>query len=144
MTATLTTPRPTVPSTDRRTLVVHVRDPEGFTEYIGRGMRTNADPRVRARSPWANPWKVGQIVADCSDGRPVALDLPEVLRRYELITLPGIRERFGDAWFAEALAQLAGQRLGCWCADIGTQLTADDPLRCHGQLLARLADGAVR
>jgi hypothetical protein len=124
-----------------RTLVVHVRDPEGFDEYIGRGVRTARDQRCRIRSLWANPWKVGQLVT--VGGVSSALDLDAVLRRYELATLPDIRDELGpDGWLL-ALSDLAGRRLGCWCADIGQPLSADDPLRCHGQILAKLADKAV-
>jgi hypothetical protein len=56
----------------------------------------------------------------------------EAIVRYEqwLMTQPAL---LAD------LRELKGKTLACWCAPRGG-LTADDPLICHGQVLARLAD----
>lgn len=142
----MTAPAPTLdrlaPATGpSRTLVVHIDDPDGFDVHIARGMRTARDPRARQRSLWANPWKVGDI----PPGRLSPRTIGEVLWLYETVTLPDIRDELGpDGWLV-ALADLAGKRLGCWCAKPGQVLTAEDPHPriCHGQLLAALCDRAV-
>lgn len=125
-----------------RTLVVHVNDATNpFDTYVGRGVRTARDPRARVRSVWANPWKVGEV----PPGRRSPRTLGEALWLYETVTLVDIRDELGpDGWRA-ALAELAGKRLGCWCARPGQVLTAEDPHPriCHGQLLAGLCDRAV-
>jgi len=41
---------------------------------------------------------------------------------------------------ADCIRELAGKVLGCWCGGMGI-LTADEPVICHGQILARIADG---
>lgn len=75
-----------------------------------------ANPRTRLKaSPWANPFKVGK------DG-----DRDEVITKYAawLQTQPNLLAR---------LPELRGKALGCWCK----------PERCHGDVLARLADEGV-
>jgi hypothetical protein len=73
------------------------------------------------RSIWSNPFKVGSR--------------EEVIGNYErwlLTERPDLVAR---------LPELRGKGLACWCAPPGG-LTASDPLRCHGQMLARIADEA--
>ncbi len=98
--------------------VVHCQK-EPYDVYIGRAM-----PRYGlAASKWANPYRIGP------DG-----DREHVLALYELY----IRKHpylMGD------LPELRQKVLGCWCAPKGG-LTADDPLRCHGQVLLRLLEEA--
>ncbi|MBN2209830.1 MAG: DUF4326 domain-containing protein [Sedimentisphaerales bacterium] len=92
--------------------VVHVRK-EAFDVYIGR--RSGGFPE----SIWANPFKLGkhgnrrQILAKY---REMILSTPPLYRK---------------------LPHLRGKVLGCWCAPQGG-LTKDDPLKCHGQVLAQL------
>jgi Domain of unknown function (DUF4326) len=64
-------------------------------------------------SKWGNPFKVGR------DGTPA-----EVIAKYEahLRSRPDLMA---------ALPELRGKVLGCWCA----------PNPCHGDVLARLANG---
>ena len=79
---------------DSPTTVVHVNDPDGFDEYIGRPM-----PRHRLKaSVFANPYVIGR------DG-----DRDAVIARYReyLRQCPELVEK------AKALR---GKRLGCWCA----------------------------
>ncbi len=75
---------------------------EPYDIYIGRG------------GPWGNPYVIGP------DG-----DRDTVIRKYEAHLL-------GRPDLLDALPQLRGRTLGCWCA----------PLPCHGDVLRRHADGA--
>lgn len=101
------------------TTVIHVRDMREGDIYIGRAM-----PRKRlAGSRWANPYRVNR---DQPRERAIAL------YRLYLAECPDL---------LAALPELRGRRLACWCAPRGTTLTAADPLVCHGQVLAALADG---
>ncbi len=71
------------------------------------------DVRIDRRSKWGNPFVIGK------DG-----SRSEVIAKYEawIKTQPEL---------LAALPELKGKRLGCWCA----------PLACHGDVLARLAEG---
>lgn len=42
-------------------------------------------------------------------------------------------------WIRSHVGGLRGAVLGCWCAP-PAGVTADDPLICHGQILARMAE----
>jgi len=77
--------------------------------YIGRCVRFH--PVFTDASKWANPFGRG----------------PDSLQRYEQ------RVRNGPLW--DALPELEGKRLGCWC--VNTDST-EPPLHCHGQVLMRL------
>ncbi len=88
------------------TRVVHVRDPHGFDVYIGRSNKRFVD------APWGNPFLIGE---HGSREQVISLFRNYLIRNPELI----IR-----------VPELAGQRLGCWCA----------PRPCHGDVLAEYAD----
>lgn len=96
--------------------VVNVRFGEPYDVYIGRGVRSRGLPW----SIWANPFKIGP------DG-----DRDEVIEKYRqrLLKYPALLARIGD---------LRGKVLACWCAPPGG-VTVNDPLICHGQVLAGLA-----
>jgi hypothetical protein len=73
-----------------------------------------ANPRYRlAKSKWANPFKLGR------DGTR-----DEVIAKYRawLLERPELLAQLGE---------LRGKVLACWCK----------PERCHGEVLAELADG---
>lgn len=92
--------------------VVNRRCNEPYDVYIGRP------------TYWGNPFKIGP------DGTRA-----EVLAKYE----DWVRNSDDpDAqWIRKFLGLLKGRTLGCWCASPGG-LTADDSLRCHGQILIKL------
>ena len=73
------------------------------------------DVYIGRPSKWGNPFVIGQ------DG-----DRQEVVAKYEewIKTQPHL---------LACLHELKGKTLGCYCS----------PLACHGDVLARLADGAV-
>ena len=75
-----------------------------YDVYIGRG------------SKWGNPFVIGK------DG-----SRDEVIRLFASWIV-------GQSQLMEALPELRGKVLGCWCA----------PRRCHGEVLERLANGSVR
>ena len=84
--------------------------------YIGRAMPRHKDPRVRAGSVFANPFKIGR------DGTRAA-----VLVQYRI----WLDELFAKNPRAiEQLRELRGKRLGCWCK----------PETCHGDVLIKLLD----
>jgi hypothetical protein len=93
------------------TYVVHCMY-DHFTVYIGRGKN----------SKWGNPFIIG------THGNRI-----QCITQYDkwLDTQPQL---LAD------LIELVDMTLGCWCAKPGQTLTVDDPLRCHGQILARRAD----
>lgn len=78
--------------------------------------RAPHDVYIGRPSKWGNPFVIGR------DG-----DRGEVIRKYEehLRSRPDL---------LGAVEELRGKALGCWCA----------PERCHGNVLAELADGAAR
>jgi Domain of unknown function (DUF4326) len=78
------------------------------------------------RSPWANHFEVGNVGT-----------LEEVLQKYER----HLRKEGPD--LIARLGELKGKTLACWCAPESRALTKDDPVYCHGQVLARLADELV-
>ena len=103
------------------TTVIHIRDADlaAGDVYIGREM-----PRLRlAVSPWANPYRI-------TPTQP----RERVIARYRWL----LRERPD---LMARISELRGKRLACWCVPRGETLTAADPLVCHGQVLAALADG---
>lgn len=91
--------------------VVNVRHHVPYDVYIGRGRC----PRGGASGPWGNPF-------------PVDSSRRASMLRY----LDWLRDDEKGQFVAElARVELAGKVLGCWCA----------PALCHGEVLARLADG---
>jgi uncharacterized protein DUF4326 len=91
----------------RPTQVCNVRT-ETFTIYCGRAV-----PRLGlSHSKWANPFHIGR------DG-----DRATVIEKYRAWL-------FANPALLAALGELAGHKLGCWCA----------PDKCHCDLLAALAD----
>lgn len=99
------------------TVVVNIKSGEPYDLYIGRAM-----PRMGLRgSIWANPFRID---AGCSR--------EQAIEKYRLWLL----EQRG---LLQLLPSLQGKVLACWCAPKGG-VTADDPLVCHGQILAGLAD----
>lgn len=84
-----------------RKFVVNSKKSEDYDVYIGRP------------SPWGNPFVIGK------DG-----DRFDVCKKFEewILTQPKM--------IAEAKRDLAGKRIGCFCA----------PLQCHGETLARIAN----
>lgn len=102
------------------TVVVNVKHARNFDVYIGRVNETYGLPE----SPFANPFRVGR------DG--TREDVIDQYREH-LLARPDL---------LAALPGLCGKRLGCWCATpLMPELTAHDlPYRCHGQVVAELAD----
>jgi hypothetical protein len=99
--------------------VVNVKYTKDYDTYIGRG-----NPIYRLpQSKWHNPFQIGK------HGNRV-----EVLQKYEAHLL-------GNAELMAALPELFGQTIACWCAQKGERLTADDPLKCHGQILLKALRG---
>lgn len=80
--------------------------------YVGRGKDPRSGVHAGPAAPWGNPFKVE------AHG-------PDAMRLYldHLAAHPRI--------VAQARRELPGLVLGCWCA----------PRLCHGEVLARLADG---
>jgi Domain of unknown function (DUF4326) len=101
------------------TRVVNVKLGEPYEVYIGRRMLYRG--QHLPASTWANPFKI-----------TAAVSREESLRRYRawLLGRPELVARLGE---------LRGKTLACWCAPRGG-LGAADPLVCHGQVLAALAD----
>jgi hypothetical protein len=99
---------------------VNVRFGEPYDVYVGR--RTVYRGRFLAASRWANPFKITP-----------AQSREAVIARFRAYVLENPELR-------AALPELRGKTLGCWCAPVGG-LTAADPIVCHGQVLAQLADG---
>lgn len=73
------------------------------------------DVRIDRNTKWGNPFIIGK------DGTRT-----EVIKQYEhwIQTQPHLMN---------ALCELKGKRLGCWCK----------PSACHGDVLAKLADSMV-
>lgn len=110
------------------TTVVHVRDvdlADPGVVYIGRAM-----PRFRIKgSRWGNPFKVG----DRSGIVGVLRDYTDYI--LELLEPDALQIREGEPAVLN-LDELRGRKLACWCKG------KKDP-RCHGDILAALADGAT-
>ena len=80
--------------------------------YVGRSMRFYNLPLDA--SPFANPYKGPEALEEFS----------AMLRRYPLLR-------------AKILADLPDKVLACWCGEFRD----GDPIKCHAQILARVADG---
>lgn len=75
--------------------------------------KENYDVYIGRPSKWGNPFEIGK------DG-----NRDEVIRKYEQWIM-------GEHKLLESIDELRGKVLGCWCA----------PKSCHGDVLAKLADG---
>jgi Domain of unknown function (DUF4326) len=85
--------------------------PDSRIPHVVHRNRQRYDVYIGRGSKWGNPYKIGR------DG-----DRAEVVALYER----HIREERPD--LLAALPELYGKALGCYCA----------PLRCHGDVLAKL------
>ena len=98
-----------------KTTVVNVKH-STCDVYIGRAIYGNRGfcgrAIVRKPSKWANPF---HITPTCSR--------VEAIAKYEQMVR-------GRPDLMDALLELAGKRLGCWCA----------PLPCHGDILVKLIE----
>jgi hypothetical protein len=112
---------------EARVRVVNVRTGEPFDEYIGRPMFRGRH-RLRG-SPYANPFRLRNPRDDAERAR--------VLAAFDAWVRTS--DEPGAAWVREHVHELRGKTLACWCAPAGG-LTAADPLVCHGQILAAMAD----
>lgn len=99
-------------------VVVHVKN-SNYDVYIG---RANSRHGLRG-SKWQNPYRIGR------EG-----DRPTVLQRYKDLLM-------GDRDLMAELEELRGKRIACWCCGVGEELTADDPIVCHGQVLLKALRG---
>jgi hypothetical protein len=92
------------------------RDRAACEVYVGRG------------SPWGNPytWEGG-----AARSRYPVIEVADPLAAYEA------HVRATPALMA-ALPELRGKVLGCYCVRLGTKSRVE---RCHGHVLARMADG---
>lgn len=111
-----------------KTTVVHVRDvdlADPGVVYIGRAV-----PRRGIKSSkWGNPFKV----FDRSGIVGVLRDYTDYI--LELLEPDALQVTAGEP-AALNLDELRGRKLACWCKG------RKDP-RCHGDILAALADGAT-
>jgi hypothetical protein len=98
------------------TTIVHCHK-DDFDDYIGRA----GGPRGK----WGNPFKIG-----------VHGDRLTVIMKYEdwYLRQPKLMQE---------VPGLRGKRCGCWCAPKGGIQWNTEPLVCHGQVLAKFADGHV-
>jgi hypothetical protein len=109
--------------------VVNIKNGEPYDEYIGWQMPPSRSPTGEyiPQSIWRNPFN--KAFRDGWMTREEACEkyLVHVLTSPKLVAkLPKIKDKI----------------LGCHCAPKGG-LTKDDPLRCHGQVLLRLANANV-
>ena len=103
-----------------QTKVINIKSGAPYDIYIGREYKKRG--YNLEYSEWHNPFEIGK------DGTR-----DQVIQKYEHYLLnerPDLVARLGE---------LKGKELACWCAPKGRALTKDDPLCCHGQVLARLA-----
>jgi hypothetical protein len=104
---------------DLKTRVVNIKNGEPFDVYIGRQRSPKMSPTGRSlrRSIWANPYRGKGCI--------------EKFERYLL--------EDAQQYLRDTLPAVKGKVLACYCAPPGG-VTADDPVCCHGQVIARLAD----
>jgi hypothetical protein len=96
--------------------------------YIGREAHYNG--WTLTASKWANPYKVNEYNT-----------LTEVLDKYR-------EYLYGQPKLMKAIPELIGKRLMCWCWNekrklggiVSTLPLVHQPLRCHGDILAKLAN----
>ncbi len=118
----------------RLTTVVHVNHPGGFDLYCGRASRFAKNPAARVSSPWHNPFRIGACPASAASARAIVIALHADFMESDDPAAVKLRAR---------LHELRGKRLACWCAPVDAVLTWEDPIVCHCQTLARLADTLV-
>lgn len=93
------------------------------------------DVRIDRRTKWGNPFRIEDIRADGHTEEKARLIAVEAFGSWvHGSDSPKAR------WIREHVHELKDRRLACWCAPPGG-CAASDPLVCHGQILARLADG---
>ena len=83
--------------------------------YIGRVSKRARLPQ----SKWHNPYVIGR------DGT-----LEQVLKKFEQFYLSNLKLR-------SQISELSGRRIACWCCAKNEVLTADNPIKCHGQILLK-------
>lgn len=105
-----------------KTLVGHCRN-DSTDIYIGRG--DHGDAHLNNTPIGERGW-LGNPYPKDDHGRAECIDLfrSDFEARLE-----------SDPEFKQAVAELAGQTLGCWC-----QRAADDGPACHGEVIATHAD----
>lgn len=111
-----------------KTTVVHVRDvdlADPGVVYIGRAVPRRG---IKA-SKWGNPFRVTTFESMRSVLNDYLDHILELLESDALMVT-------GDGPVVLSLDELRGKRLACWCKG------KPDP-RCHGDILAALADGAT-
>jgi hypothetical protein len=89
---------------------------ETVTTVVNRKSGAHYDVFIGRPSVFGNPFRIGE------HGNRV-----QVIEMYEQYARQRLKE---DAQFREAVKGLYGKRLGCYCV----------PLKCHGTVLARLAE----
>lgn len=97
--------------------VVHVKK-DRYDTWVARG------------SKWGNPYRIGDAHPGEATGNPMSRR--DVLELYREWILGGEGRHL-----LRELGELEGRVLGCFCADHGG-LEAEDPVRCHGQILLKL------
>jgi hypothetical protein len=99
-----------------QTPVVHCKKDE-YDVYIGRGNDKTAmhDNPIGTKGWLGNPYTL------------LHHDRDESIRMFTEDFLQRIRH---DADFADAVASISGETLGCWCS----------PKPCHGEVIAQVAD----
>jgi hypothetical protein len=115
------------PTTETR--VIHVSEMDRFPDavYIGRAM-----PRQRLRgSKWANPYKIGSTdyANERGDDYHAPLSRMDVIDRYR-------RRILGKPELLNALPELRGKPLACWCRRDGEAKSPHN--LCHGDVLIEL------
>lgn len=100
------------------TRVVNIHLTGIWDVYIGRRNNRLGQPD----SIWANPFVIGP---DGTRAEVIEKYRANLMRHHDLLA---------------RLPELRGKVLGCWCAPTREGLTASDPLVCHGQVLAEMAD----
>lgn len=114
--------------------VVHVNSGMPFDVYVG---RANGRSGLQA-TPFQNPFKIG-IDGDRRD----VLDRFEGYARYCIEMGEGYEIWRGPEreaiTYREAVAELRGKTLACWCAPKDRALTVEDETVCHAQILLKLA-----
>jgi hypothetical protein len=105
------------------TRVVHCRR-EPYDVYIGRGPgKCDMSNTPVGKRGWL--------------GNPYPKNDPHMIAHFEKDFSARLA---ADSEFREAVLELRGQRLGCWCAPKGGLTAADVPHICHGQVIAAWLD----
>lgn len=109
-----------------RRLIGHCQKDNGQMVYIGRsgsnGQNDMTNTEIGERGWLGNPFEVGE------DGTR-----EEVVAKFEQVFSQRIED---DPQFADAVASLAGKRLGCWCQQLAER---GGGAMCHGEIIAAYA-----